>query len=1507
MTRAISLASMLFVAALWVPVVAQDQASSGKVDPVDKAVEPGAEERTNAEGGRTVADYLQDLPTEQIEIFAAGIEKALKETHGVTVRFNGHQVSMPVVEHVAPAKIAESILSQARLTLDMRIDAGKTALLISTESNLGSTMVLPLAKVMFIEPGERKEVTNPPSDSNILAGDGLPMTRLGRGEILKQGLLDKAEMISVMLGQYNIVLPLTDKSPRRALAEALEKLPEGKHSYSFLDGRKSLYVMTQVEGLEPLLTSFIGILNAAGDPPEVSDAKPKTDAPITISVPALGPGVGLGGGGGTFRIRGFGGIEPPLPRQAIPSKNFVTGKNFVIAIAENGDRAWGYSKKLGRWTTLKFDTPFKGMPLMGEEVGCLMTAVMASDVDKSRRIWGYSPVTGGWDKLTLPVGSKAQPMVQADMILVEDGAYVQIFSAQSGKWSAPPKPDDGVVQNMGSPIGLPGPPNLNTAEDRAESDRDARTPVIKIAELKRAQATDVAATLKQIFRDAQITFVPDVRTNAVVVSAPDDQQQIINTLIDMLDQDLPAGTPGSRDPVTAMKSDTVRINASQLKEQYEAQERKAGAIAKQLQDAPAPAAAVKATLRKAVAEAFTLRQQLHQAELAAFQQRMAKIQQTIRTRDQLKEQIINRRIEDLLNPNLKWDGQATSKAPQTSTTTELEGDWSLESIKGGGVISHEQGVKVRVRGHQWITVRGDQEYSTAITVNSDVSPKTIDMATELAGGGRTRTEKGIFRLDGDTLIISWGRNGGARPTEFDGQKHSFHTMRRIDQETAATVQVRITEPEGAMITLLEQQGNGSDVAPTNHSVPIPARLNFPAGKVHRLRLSGIASHGTLEPVVTVEIPVPAEAVKGFLSLNAVPINFTNEDLNQAARGNAVIKAIYLKDRAVGELASAGPTGLEVIVNTHTDPSVDILAEADKQGTIVAVARILPSGSESQPLVDTAVRIGPYGSPKGGAEVKNGVAPFGADAAGTPTSTNQPDGRLILKSVEDFQQRLITVESAVNTHREALRQAKAALAAGTGKQASVDACQIQVDAWGKKLAVIAAELEAQIKLLELEGKFAKRASEIAEAEYLKALQANKVLPGTHTDLEIRRLKLRWESAALKMEQATVLLGLYQKVAPESKPATPATDPMGATSAITPNEERIWKTLGLRLTQAAPSAIHKANSVYNGGLDVLEVRPDSPAAVDGRIQQGDILCGLHVWRIESIDHVMFVLNHHEFSVFQPLKFFVLRDGKTLSGHMKVGASAPPPSELVSPPSTEEISKKNLSDLMLALHHYHDQHKHFPPAVIMGKDGKGKVPHSWRVEILPHLGEQKLYDEYHFDEAWNSEHNQKLLDRIPAVFRSPLDRPDSYSTSYFALVTPGLKPQSSSGAAAGTGDASEVLRYDLGTVFSNPRGAQLLDIHDGTARTVALVESKRSVAWMQPEDISYSADQPVPLLGGWYVDGWNAAFADGTVKMISNQNTDAILRAIFTIGDGINALPKVVDDSAEEAGTVPPASKN
>ena len=88
---------------------------------------------------------------------------------------------------------------------------------------------------------------------------------------------------------------------------------------------------------------------------------------------------------------------------------------------------------------------------------------------------------------------------------------------------------------------------------------------------------------------------------------------------------------------------------------------------------------------------------------------------------------------------------------------------------------------------------------------------------------------------------------------------------------------------------------------------------------------------------------------------------------------------------------------------------------------------------------------------------------------------------------------------------------------------------------------------------------------------------------------------------------------------------------------------------------------------------------------------------------------------------------------------------------------------------MHEYYVLHKRFPPAVILGKDGKGTVPHSWRVELLPQLGQQALYDQYRFDEPWDRAHNKQLLSKMPAVFRSPRDAADSTHASYFGVVWP------------------------------------------------------------------------------------------------------------------------------------------
>lgn len=181
----------------------------------------------------------------------------------------------------------------------------------------------------------------------------------------------------------------------------------------------------------------------------------------------------------------------------------------------------------------------------------------------------------------------------------------------------------------------------------------------------------------------------------------------------------------------------------------------------------------------------------------------------------------------------------------------------------------------------------------------------------------------------------------------------------------------------------------------------------------------------------------------------------------------------------------------------------------------------------------------------------------------------------------------------------------------------------------------------------------------------------------------------------------------------------------------------------------------------------------------------------------------------------------------------------------------SANNLKQLALAMHNYHDVNGRFPPAVVVGPDGK--TTHSWRVAILPYLDQSTLYGQYNVNEPWDGPNNRKLLARIPAVYRAAPDD-TSTNTSYFAL----------------TGG---------GSIFDTKEGSALRDIVDGTLNTILFVEAKREIPWLKPEDLPYDPTGELPTLGGFSPGGFNTAFADGAVRFLSATIDKTTLRALIT----------------------------
>jgi hypothetical protein len=188
----------------------------------------------------------------------------------------------------------------------------------------------------------------------------------------------------------------------------------------------------------------------------------------------------------------------------------------------------------------------------------------------------------------------------------------------------------------------------------------------------------------------------------------------------------------------------------------------------------------------------------------------------------------------------------------------------------------------------------------------------------------------------------------------------------------------------------------------------------------------------------------------------------------------------------------------------------------------------------------------------------------------------------------------------------------------------------------------------------------------------------------------------------------------------------------------------------------------------------------------------------------------------------------------------------------------SAANLKQIGIALHEHHFVRTSLPPRAIYSKDGKALL--SWRVAILPYLGEKEkaLYQEFRLDEPWDSEHNKELLDRMPAVFQSPAAQGKQTTTPYQVLV-------------------------GVGAPFYDKEGLRLTQFLDGTTNTILVVETSRAVPWTKPADLPFDMNGDLPKLGGLIKDGFQALMADGAVRYFANNTELPVLRAAITHAGG------------------------
>jgi prepilin-type processing-associated H-X9-DG protein len=212
-----------------------------------------------------------------------------------------------------------------------------------------------------------------------------------------------------------------------------------------------------------------------------------------------------------------------------------------------------------------------------------------------------------------------------------------------------------------------------------------------------------------------------------------------------------------------------------------------------------------------------------------------------------------------------------------------------------------------------------------------------------------------------------------------------------------------------------------------------------------------------------------------------------------------------------------------------------------------------------------------------------------------------------------------------------------------------------------------------------------------------------------------------------------------------------------------------------------------------------------------------------------------------------------------------------------------QNNLKQISLGLINYADTNRRLPPAVVYDQDGKPL--YSWRVLLLPYVEEERLYSEFHLDEPWDSPHNKPLLARMPRVYAAPADWPpkEPYATHYLVFDGPG---------AAFDSDKNRGLQ-PFPLVAPGPGGQQAMtgnavirfpgSFTDGTSNTFLVVEAADAVPWSKPADLPWDPRGPLPKLGGLSYGGFNASFADGSVRFLPTSTNDAAIRAAVTIAGG------------------------
>ena len=184
----------------------------------------------------------------------------------------------------------------------------------------------------------------------------------------------------------------------------------------------------------------------------------------------------------------------------------------------------------------------------------------------------------------------------------------------------------------------------------------------------------------------------------------------------------------------------------------------------------------------------------------------------------------------------------------------------------------------------------------------------------------------------------------------------------------------------------------------------------------------------------------------------------------------------------------------------------------------------------------------------------------------------------------------------------------------------------------------------------------------------------------------------------------------------------------------------------------------------------------------------------------------------------------------------------------------SMNGMKQIGLALHNYHSAYRMLPVKED-GRDDDGKPLLSWRVHILPFVEQQQLYEQFHLDEPWDSEHNIQLLEQMPDVF------------VHDNVPLPAGKT---------------IFRAPVGDdyLFKPDAPVRFRDVLDGLSNTIMVYEANadHAIEWTKPDEADIDHDNPLEVMGN-AGDTFNVLMGDGAVRAVPMTIDKETIQALLT----------------------------